>query len=76
MEKESYWLADQPAASDVVFPKGAWETNLVTKGDKFSAKECLIEVGIWDPYAKNLGPSFFRIYRLVQYKVWNGRTVS
>jgi hypothetical protein len=58
IDKEGYWLADQPAETDVVFPKGAWEINLLVKNDKFGEKECLIEVGIWDPYAKNLGPHF------------------
>jgi MYXO-CTERM domain-containing protein len=58
IKKEAYWLADQPAESDVVFPKGWWEINLVVKNDKFNEKECLIEVGFWDPYEKNLGPHF------------------
>jgi MYXO-CTERM domain-containing protein len=58
IDKEVYWLTDQPAEADVVFPKGAWEINLLVKNDKFGEKECLIEVGTWDPYAKNLGPHF------------------
>ena len=56
--KEAYWLADQPAETDVIFPKGTWEIDLAVKNDKFFENECLIEVGTWDPYAKNLGPHF------------------
>jgi hypothetical protein len=52
IEKEAYWLADQFAEYDVVFPNGSWEINLLVKNDKFGDKEGIIEVGAWNPYTK------------------------